>query len=561
MASRRCYHWLAALLGLALGVAGCQTPAERVAVKADPEFTSESEIRRRAKAQAHFAAGTVRELNGDLPGAADQFFLAAKTQPKDADLLHRVAARLIQAGQWDRAREVLGWALALPDADPMLWLQLGVVHSQLNQGDRAIAANRKAVQLLPEHFPARHNLYLSLAHARQAAQALAVLEDAAQQLPATVETALNLAELFTHCARQFPEVRERAHTRAVAMLDQLQPQAVTSGALQLKLADSYLALGQIEKATVTYLEFLNTGRPAPPLRDVVRAKLADIYLRSQERERAAEQLRAIVADSPGNAGAHYFLGAIAAEEKHWLEAQLHLQLTLQHDPDFEPAYQDLATTFLALEKPAEARATLEALRRRKPATFVLEYLTALTHLEEKQPAQAVPYLLAAEQLARTGPTNRLTANFYFQIGATLERSEDRVQAATYFEKALALEPDHAEALNYLGYMWAEQGENLTQARELIERAVKLEPENEAFLDSMGWVLFQLGDYDGALKYMLLAVEHMTEPDAVIYDHLGDVHAARNEMAQARAAWARSLELEASEKVRAKLDANPPPPSP
>lgn len=560
MPFRCCLPWLAGLLGLALLGVGCQTPAHRAAVAAADTPRSEAQLRQRAKAHAHFTAGVVQELNTNLVAAAEQFFLAAKANPKDADLAQNVSVRLIQLGQWTKAHEVLERAVNLPEADPMLWLQLGLVRGQLGQRDAAIAAHRQAVRLMPNFFPARHNLYLNHVQARQPKAALAVLEAAARELPAEPEQLLGLAELFRHCGRQFPEVEAAARKQALAILDRIRPQADASGALQLKLADTYLLLGQTESATELYLEFLHTGRPVPPLRDAVRAKLADLYLRANERERAAEQLRAIIADSPGNAGAHYFLGAIAAAEQHWLEAQLQLQLALRYDPDFEPAYHELATTFLALEKPAEARTTLETLRRRKPATFVVEYLTALTHLEEKQPARAVPHLLAAEQIAVAGETNRLTANFYFQIGAALERSGDRVKAAAYFEQALGREPDHPEALNYLGYMWAEQGENLTRARELIERAVKLEPENEAFLDSMGWVLFQLGDYDGALKYMLLAVEHMAEPDAIIYDHLGDVHAARNEMDAARAAWEKSLELEASDKVRQKLESPPAPPA-
>jgi tetratricopeptide (TPR) repeat protein len=129
---------------------------------------------------------------------------------------------------------------------------------------------------------------------------------------------------------------------------------------------------------------------------------------------------------------------------------------------------------------------------------------------------------------------------------------DRRAPATYFEKSLVLAPDNAEALNYLGYMWAEQGENLKRARELIERALKSEPDNDAFLDSMGWVLFKQGDAKAALGYLLQAITKSKKPDATLYDHLGDVYAALKEMDKAREAWAKSLELEPSEVVQKKL---------
>ena len=46
-----------------------------------------------------------------------------------------------------------------------------------------------------------------------------------------------------------------------------------------------------------------------------------------------------------------------------------------------------------------------------------------------------------------------------------------LEAEKYFEKCLQLAPDFADAMNYLGYMWAEHGVKLAQARELIEKAL------------------------------------------------------------------------------------------
>jgi tetratricopeptide (TPR) repeat protein len=227
---------------------------------------------------------------------------------------------------------------------------------------------------------------------------------------------------------------------------------------------------------------------------------------------------------------------------------------LAADPNFDQAYFDLATAQIAAGRSEEGIATLELVRQRKPTSFVAEYLLGLAYHEQKKYSEAVTHFTTAETLARIGETNRLNTGFYFQLGAACERKGDRAAAAKYFERSIALEPDNAEALNYLGYMWAEQGENLSRARELIERALKLEPDNDAFLDSMGWVLFQLGDAPGALGYMLKAIEKSEAPDATLYDHLGDVYAALKQMDQAREAWEKSVVIEPNEAVQKKLDA-------
>ena len=73
-----------------------------------------------------------------------------------------------------------------------------------------------------------------------------------------------------------------------------------------------------------------------------------------------------------------------------------------------------------------------------------------------------------------------------------ERAGDRKAAEEVFLEVLKKNPEHAPTLNYLGYMWAENGVNLERAQEMLTRAVGQEPDNGAYVDSLGWVYFRLG---------------------------------------------------------------------
>ena len=53
----------------------------------------------------------------------------------------------------------------------------------------------------------------------------------------------------------------------------------------------------------------------------------------------------------------------------------------------------------------------------------------------------------------------------------------------------------------------------------------------------------------ALDYMLKAVALSDEPDATLFDHLGDIYAALNQPDKAREAWTKSLAVEPNEQVR------------
>jgi tetratricopeptide (TPR) repeat protein len=208
---------------------------------------------------------------------------------------------------------------------------------------------------------------------------------------------------------------------------------------------------------------------------------------------------------------------------------------------------------LAMDKNSEALATLAKARQKFSANFVLEYFTAMAFSRQKAYTEALEHFTAAEVIAQATNPKLLNEGFYFQLGAANERKSDYAQAEKYFQKCLQIEPNFAEAMNYLGYMWAEHGQNLDKARELIEKALKTEPKNAAYLDSLAWVLFKLKQPQDALPYALQAVELSERPDATVFDHIGDIYAALNQVDNARAAWRKSLSLESSEEVRKKLD--------
>lgn len=531
---------------------GCRTSTAHTSVPTNSGSES-VDIEVRAKAFAHYSAGIVQELNGNAAAAAEEFLRAAKTDGSDVELLNDVANRLIEGRQYEKALEVLQRAAKAPAVSGAVFMRLGFVYTQLGRPEKALEANQLAVQRLPNFFPAWHNLYLSHVQAQQPEQALATLDQAAKHAGGEVEYRLSLAELYANCAQKFPTLRPLAKAKAIVLLDQLLAEDSVRGMARLKLADGFYLFNENDKAARLYLDFLTHGEPPSPLREILRAKLTEIYLRSKDHARAKEQLQAIIRDVPANAGARYFLGAIAMDNRQWDEALENFRQALAINPDFEAAQLDLAAALLATGKTDEALQTLRAWRNRKPASFAVEYLLGLALHGQEKYAEALTHLTAAEALARAGETNRLDTGFYFQLGVAHERLGKREIAAQHFEKSIALDPDNADALNYLGYMWAEQGENLPRARQLIERALKLEPDNDAFLDSMGWVLFKLGDARAALPYLEQSAAKLKAPDAIVYDHLGDVYAALNQMDKAREAWAKSLAVEASDVVRQKLE--------
>jgi len=139
----------------------------------------------------------------------------------------------------------------------------------------------------------------------------------------------------------------------------------------------------------------------------------------------------------------------------------------------------------------------------------------------------------------------------FELGAVLERSGDKAGTEKTFLTILDQHPDNAGTMNYLGYMWAEQGVNLDRAADMLTKAVTLEPGNGAYLDSLGWAYFRQGKLDLAEKRLNEAAQILPR-DATVHEHLGDVLAKRGDTNRALSLYRVALTLDPESKDEAKL---------
>lgn len=150
---------------------------------------------------------------------------------------------------------------------------------------------------------------------------------------------------------------------------------------------------------------------------------------------------------------------------------------------------------------------------------------------------------------------------FFARGASYERLGKWALAEQDMIKALALNPDQPEVLNFLGYSWLTRGERIGDARMMLEKALRARPNDPQIIDSLGWALYLQGQYQDASKYLEKAVQLMPQ-NATINDHLGDVYWRLGRKIEARFQWERALdattEQAQEESLRGKLEIGLPP---
>ncbi|TDK42322.1 tetratricopeptide repeat protein [Antarcticimicrobium luteum] len=206
-------------------------------------------------------------------------------------------------------------------------------------------------------------------------------------------------------------------------------------------------------------------------------------------------------------------------------------------PDRHAAELGRADALRRADKPNAAIEVLEQLARDYPTLpMVHNALGDLLRQQEDYKGAVAAYDKALEYTEEGAPSQWF---ILYARGISHERLDQWPEAEADFRRALELNPDQPQVLNYLGYSLVEKQEKLDEALDMIERAVAARPDSGFIVDSLGWVLFRLGRYQEAVSHMETAVELMPV-DPVVTDHLGDVYWAVGRQREAEFQWRRAL---------------------
>jgi tetratricopeptide (TPR) repeat protein len=134
-----------------------------------------------------------------------------------------------------------------------------------------------------------------------------------------------------------------------------------------------------------------------------------------------------------------------------------------------------------------------------------------------------------------------------QLGDTYHSLDEKSKAFETYDKALAINPNNEHILNNYAYFLSLEKKDLDRAKKMSEKLVKRYPQNATYLDTHAWVLFQLGDFDAAKRYMEKALEFEKTPNGVMYEHYGDILYKLGMVDEALSFWKKAEGLQETSK--------------
>jgi tetratricopeptide (TPR) repeat protein len=301
----------------------------------------------------------------------------------------------------------------------------------------------------------------------------------------------------------------------------------------------------------------------------LRTTLARTLLEQNQTEQARAHFIKLHQQSPENADIGYALGVLSTQLKHYDEAKEYFTSLIEHGQKKDDAhyylglineiqeqhdnaishYQQVSgggnqidariRTARLLTNKGEIKRARELLQRLRLRTPQHQLRINLIEAELLRSTGDFASAMEIYNTALKADPDNLDLLYARGINAAdlgaIEQMERDLQ------RILDKDPNHADALNALGYTLADKTKRLHEAKRYIERALALQPDNPAILDSIGWVEYRMGNVEQARHHLEQAAQQ--SKDAEIAAHLGEVLWQLGQHREALQIWQEAMQRE------------------
>ncbi len=458
--------------------------------------------------------------------ALKRLLVICEDDPADRATLELAVLVWAQARQLDQAAEYLEDRLGQRPADPVLLEQWVAVLIQTGQTDVALERLATVLEQETSHDTARRLLETIERRDGRRNEAVALAETRLLSRPREMRRALELAALYEGADRldqagaELDWILDRADT---ARFDQLVNALGVAG----RMSDRDERFSQL---VLSFVQRTVTRFPEAPLQVYgsglqALARIGPIDERFDDlADRAVRFARGAAGQTQQEANIWRQLAQVLVQAGHPAAAGRALRIRLLADAPLDPP----ARTLLALVGLFSNAAAGDA----GAAVDLVKALALRGRL---------PRLAGMDQEPQIGDT-------YYEVSQMFGILGDDHGAERLLLETVRHQPDHAMALNNLGYTRLELGRADRQTIEYVERAHDLAPDDSNVLDTVGWLRYKSGLFEtdgdtiGAIGLIRSSIEKSTEPSAEVLDHLGDTLWRLGDPKAAADAWRRAAEM-------------------
>lgn len=345
-----------------------------------------------------------------------------------------------------------------------------------------------------------------------------------------IELALQLRSDWEPAALLRAQIEaERSTEQAVLSLQQFVNRNPSLRDARMTLARLLVSNRRYEEARAHFNRLLRDNPENPE----VIYPVAILALQDGDSETGRRELEHLLkTDFPDKSTVNFFLGQLAQDRQDPEQAAKHFALVSEGE-QYLNARSRLAQILWQQGKTEAARQLLhetQAKTNSERAQLLIAEAALLRDAQRNEEA-----LATIESGLESQPDD---LELLYESAMLCDRLGRHDQLESRLQQLLKLKPDHAHALNALGYSLADRNLRLDEALQLINRALALLPDDPYITDSLGWVHFRRGELNDAVRLLQQAFTQKQDPE--IAAHLSEVLAALDRRREAETLLRNSL---------------------
>lgn len=270
--------------------------------------------------------------------------------------------------------------------------------------------------------------------------------------------------------------------------------------------------------------------------------LGSIYIQTKKFQDAIDIFDSVLKEDPSDDRTRFLLG-LCYESAGMINEAIDLFYSFPDESDFySKAIYEIVRMLMKSKKYKDASILLQ--KNNEKLKGDPQYYIISSFLAEKIQGVKSAIDLIKEGLNQKPEDEELL----YRLGILYDKAKEKDKALEIMHSILKKNKNHADALNYIGYTYADENKNLKEALNMIRKALKLKPGSGYIIDSLGWVYFRLGDMERAKRYLMKAAELEPE-DPTINEHLADLYLKLGDSSKALHYYNRSIKLGNPQKER------------
>ncbi len=490
------------------------------------------------KAREFFINGTTLQIQGNRHAEAILEFQQALRYDSSAVTLTAIARSFLELRKLDMAMEYAQEAIERDSSSRDTWELIAEIEVMRGRYDEGIAAYEHILSL----NPTKRNLYTlgRLYEPRNAAKAIDVFERLVAIEP-DEGVFLRLADLYERKRNVKGVLRSLQRAQALDPLD---------AQVAARTAELYVHEGLMAELRTLLSAWKGRDLDIDRSARVWGVALTGIIEDTLVRALYSDDIRLILDECGGSFGNVWpvmlLSGTVALRLEDTTRARKFFELAVVAQGARMETYLEVGRMYLINHMPAAAEEFLSAGLQKYPNDARMYFLRGSAHMELDRSSEAATYFQRAIAIDPT------FVDAWVQLGLLYDQMGKLDSSDYSYEQALRLEPDHALANNNFAYSLAVRGISLDRARSMAWRAVQSEPQTASFLDTYAYILYRLDELERAKTYIERAIHY--GGNATHYEHYGDILEALNDLDGALRAWRMSVEKDPSRtRVKLKID--------